>query len=248
MDRPKLRTRDARVSALGIAKHTLTAIENGEYPPGAALREQALADRFGCSRAPVREALRILESQGLVVIEPMRGAHVAELRESAFYEVFHIRRALAGVVVRLACENGSPEGRAHLRATADHALLLAREDADPDAYHDAVRAIIRLLPGLADADRTVQIIRGLTFGREAFQAATFASPERRLETAMDWVALAEAIEGAEVATAIEVMFRIYDRAFTFMDGQIPDPDGTGPSARKPSRAAATSRGRSGKRA
>jgi len=97
-----LRTPDARVSALGIARATARDIERGHYLPGARLREQELADRFRCSRAPVREALRILESQGSVVIEPMKGARIATPEDAQFFEVFLIRRALAGLMAQQA--------------------------------------------------------------------------------------------------------------------------------------------------
>ncbi|MEI6195494.1 MAG: GntR family transcriptional regulator, partial [Verrucomicrobiota bacterium] len=55
------------------------AIAEGEFPPGAALDEQALADRYGVSRTPVREALRQLSVAGLVEIRPRRGAVVAHI-------------------------------------------------------------------------------------------------------------------------------------------------------------------------
>lgn len=217
MDQPKLRTSDARVSALGVAKHTLTAIENGEFLPGAPLREQALADRFGCSRAPVREALRILESQGIVTIEPMRGARVATLREASFYEVFLIRRALAGVVVQLACLSDNADARRRFSEAVDRCDRLAVEHAPIDGFHEAVRDAIRTLGHLATADRTSQLIRGLTFGREAFQAATFTTEQRRLETAAGWKAMWSAIEQKDIAGAIAAMNQLYDKAYDFVE-------------------------------
>jgi DNA-binding GntR family transcriptional regulator len=57
----------------------LRAIDLGEIPPGARLIESELAERFGCSRTPVREALRRLEAQGLILHEPYRGMSVAVL-------------------------------------------------------------------------------------------------------------------------------------------------------------------------
>src|SRR3954453_10810366 len=62
-----------------IAELIFTSIANGEYEPGARIREEALAEQFEVSRGPVREALRILEKDSVVRILPNRGAHGTQL-------------------------------------------------------------------------------------------------------------------------------------------------------------------------
>lgn len=78
------------------------AILNGEYPSGAQLRQDELAERFGTSRIPVREALRQLEAEGLVTIEANKGATVTTLSLQEVLELFDIRIALECRALQLA--------------------------------------------------------------------------------------------------------------------------------------------------
>ncbi len=72
-----------------------------EIAPGASLREVPLANFFGVSRSSVREALRILERDGVVSIQPRHGAKVTELSPAEMAEIYQIRAALLGVACAL---------------------------------------------------------------------------------------------------------------------------------------------------
>lgn len=78
------------------------AIISGALPPGTKLRQEKLAERFGTSRIPVREALRALEYEGLVRSSPYRGFTVTELDADDIEEVYDLRIVLEGHAVRLA--------------------------------------------------------------------------------------------------------------------------------------------------
>jgi DNA-binding GntR family transcriptional regulator len=78
------------------------AILTGELAPGTKLRQEKLAERFGTSRIPVREALRALEYEGLVRSSPYRGFTVTELDADDIEEVYDLRILLEGHAVRLA--------------------------------------------------------------------------------------------------------------------------------------------------
>ena len=84
------------------------AIVAGEFKPGDRLVEGRLADRFGVSRNPVREALKSLDSEGIVDIVPRRGAFVAELADDEIGEVIELRAALEGLGARLAARRLDP--------------------------------------------------------------------------------------------------------------------------------------------
>jgi DNA-binding GntR family transcriptional regulator len=81
------------------------AILDGDFEPGAQLRQDELAERYGTSRIPVREALRQLESEGLVTIHPNRGAVVSTLSLEDVLEMLEIRIALECRALRLAIPN-----------------------------------------------------------------------------------------------------------------------------------------------
>jgi DNA-binding GntR family transcriptional regulator len=78
------------------------AILSGQLPPGSKLRQEKLAERFGTSRIPVREALRALEYEGLVRSTPYRGFTVTQLDADDIEEVYDLRILLEGHAVRLA--------------------------------------------------------------------------------------------------------------------------------------------------
>jgi DNA-binding GntR family transcriptional regulator len=79
------------------------------FKPGDRLDECRLADRYGSSRTPVREALRLLASDGLVRIRPHRGAVVAGLSIGELIEMFEMMAVYEGVCARLAATHGTPE-------------------------------------------------------------------------------------------------------------------------------------------
>jgi DNA-binding GntR family transcriptional regulator len=82
------------VTSQRIATALKDAILAGEIPPGEWLRQDEIAVRFGASRLPVREALRILESEGLAVLSPNRGARVPELSLREVNTYYRMRERL----------------------------------------------------------------------------------------------------------------------------------------------------------
>jgi DNA-binding GntR family transcriptional regulator len=86
--------REARTRAFSIHERIKADILAGRIPPGQALQEEELAQRLGASRTPVREALRMLQSDGLVVIIPNRGAAVTEISFQHIIEAYELRELL----------------------------------------------------------------------------------------------------------------------------------------------------------
>ena len=78
------------------------AILKGELKPGERLMEIALAEKLGVSRTPIREAMRKLELEGLVVMIPRRGAQVANITEKDLNDVLEVRIALENVAIEKA--------------------------------------------------------------------------------------------------------------------------------------------------
>jgi DNA-binding GntR family transcriptional regulator len=85
-----------------LAEQLRGRILSGELGQGTALRQDALARQYGVSRIPLREALRRLEAEGLVRIEPNKGAAVADFPPEEIGELFEMRAALESDLVRLA--------------------------------------------------------------------------------------------------------------------------------------------------
>lgn len=85
------------------------AILTGELSPGERLMEIKLADKLGVSRTPIREAIRKLELEGLVVNTPRKGAEVANISAEDLRDVLEVRRSLEVLAIRLACDKMTEE-------------------------------------------------------------------------------------------------------------------------------------------
>lgn len=105
-------------------------IRSGVLLPGSRLRETEIADRLEVSRTPVREALKRLESEGLVVFSQPRGLTVTELSAAQVLELYAMREILEGAAARFAAEHASAmevESLKHL--VAQHASIKTAEEA-----------------------------------------------------------------------------------------------------------------------
>ena len=91
----------------GAYRQILAEISNGTLLPGARLRETELAARFGISRTPVREAIRLLEADGLVAHMPRQGAAIRLLDYTEVMELYEMRAVLEGTAARLAARAAS---------------------------------------------------------------------------------------------------------------------------------------------
>lgn len=154
------------------------SIVRGVLPPGAHIRPDELAGRLATSRVPVREALKILEGEGLVLSRPHRGYFVADLSYAELEEIYRIRDLLEREAVRKAVP----------RMT----------DADIDAIQDACEAVERAAAAagiiqMAEANRAfhfgiyqlskmprlLRMIRLLWDSSDAYRALYFSSAENR---------------------------------------------------------------------
>lgn len=96
------------------------AILTGELKPGERLMEIHLANRLGVSRTPIREAIRKLELEGLVIMIPRRGAEVAQITEKSMNDVLEVRRAVDALCVELACDRITEDELVRLKEACDN--------------------------------------------------------------------------------------------------------------------------------
>lgn len=139
---PTLRRKSLSDTTLDLIR---TAIYDGDLLPGQRLIEQNLAAQLDVSRGPVRDALRELEREGLIVSRPNRGTYVARLRQSDLREVYSLRQVLEQLAVRLACENATPKDKEELKGIVEKMKRAVKEGlsvkgcAELDlTFHDAI--------------------------------------------------------------------------------------------------------------
>lgn len=143
-----------------VFKTLRQAILRGELKPGERLMEIQLANKLGVSRTPIREAIRKLELEGLVLMIPRKGAEVAEIREKGLRDVLEVRKALEELSVQLACDRITPEQLGELEEAAERfRKALKSEDVTEIAqadvrFHDVIYQA-------ADNQRLMQLLNNL---------------------------------------------------------------------------------------
>lgn len=113
-------------------------IFSAEFAPGSHLKEEELALKLGASRSPVRDALRRLAGEGLVVIERERGTYVASFSPEEVDEIFRLRSALEAYGASLAARRLGAEQFARLSSLADEMQRLAASDRPSDIDRFAI--------------------------------------------------------------------------------------------------------------
>jgi DNA-binding GntR family transcriptional regulator len=106
------------------------AILDGRIPAGARLKEGELAQQLGISRTPIREALLVLQAQGLVELAPNRGATVRTYSLEELDDMYHVRALLEGFAARLAALRLSSEAIEQLHASCERFERLAPDDVE----------------------------------------------------------------------------------------------------------------------
>lgn len=120
-----------------IADRIAGAIVHGDYAPGQRLQEQSIAVAFQVSRGPVRDALRILEREGLVVIQARRGASVQQLSLKDVKEIFEVRAGLYGLAAEAISVRGDVATVAALKKSVNELRAALALD-DPLRFLDAI--------------------------------------------------------------------------------------------------------------
>lgn len=116
-------------------------LANGLIQPGEPIKQTVIAKRYGVSPTPVREALRILESDGTITYLPHRGASVREMAPAAAVDLYRMRASAEGTATEMAVERMTPEGLERIEA-AHAALNTARaEGADAAKLSQLNRAL-----------------------------------------------------------------------------------------------------------
>jgi DNA-binding GntR family transcriptional regulator len=218
--KPTTRRRGERTRTIPeqIADAVSTAIIDGEYRGGERIREQELADEYGVSRGPVREAIRELQQRGLVTLYPRRGAYVIEVTLDTIVEVFNVRASLMGLAARDLARRkdalfgaelaaGIAELRALARARATQAQPFARAVARLGglvASRCGNRHLSRLLRDQIDHSLWGFIWRD--------RALDFFTPRRQQAAVREWEALAAAIAGGRDLDAERALKAIFFNA------------------------------------
>jgi DNA-binding GntR family transcriptional regulator len=202
-----LRQADLEVStqterlAEGIAELVLS----GEFQPGFRLDEHMLAERYGVSRTPVREALRQLASTGLIEVKPRRGATVANATSAQLETLFAAMAEIEAACARLAAMSMTPIERRRLHNLHDSmAAFVPREERDPYAAANIIFHT-QIYAG-AHNEILSEFAAGLRRRLAPFRRAQFRTEGRISCSHAEHGAVVKAILACDVAAAHSAMF------------------------------------------
>lgn len=180
------------------------AILKGELAPGERLMEIQLADRLGVSRTPIREAIRKLELEGLVLMIPRKGAEVAKISEKSLRDVLEVRRSLEELAIELACQRMTEEEITRLEETQEafreavnHGDAMGIAESD-EHYHDIIYY------GTGNA-RLVQILNNLREQMYRYRLEYIKDADKRQVLLVEHDNILKAIKRRRVAEAKEAM-------------------------------------------
>ena len=177
------------------------AIQIGRYAPGHHLVADDLAQEFGTSRMPVREALQRLENAGLVSITPHRGAVVSELSEQEIVEVYHIRAVLEGLAARLAAPHLSPADYDRLNALIDDMASTGTAEPDLDQLLRGNRDLHEIIWQAAQAPRLHELLENLYDASRRFRNISILLSGRLEQIVQEHRRIVQALAAGDPAAA-----------------------------------------------
>ena len=212
-----------------IAERIFTAIASGEYAPGERIREESLAEQFAVSRGPVREALRLLEKDSVVRIQPNRGAHVTQLSSKEVSDIFEIRRDLFGAMVRRLGRRDDSR-LDEIDAEVRELEALAKEPGAGEAYLDVSQRLGHRLADDSGNERLAEVLGSLARQTRRYAMLGLASPARRKESARIWRAMLKALKAGDANGAAAAVENLIDASRDEAVRQLRSPASTSSSA------------------
>lgn len=185
------------------------AILRGELRPGERLMEIQLANKLGVSRTPVREAIRKLELDGLVLMIPRKGAEVADISEKSLKDVLEVRKALEELAVQLTCEKISKVQIAELKQAAEEFKKILKSNditqiAEADVrFHDVIYMA-------TDNQKLIQLLNNLREQMYRYRVEYLKRPEVYPQLIQEHEEIIRQIERREKERAADITCRHID--------------------------------------
>lgn len=183
-----------------VAKALSAAIIEDRLKPGERLIEYELAERYGVSKSPIREAFRLLEQEGLVTSYPRRGVMVTKINRRDIEELYAIRACLLALQVRLVAEKATDVDLKELDE-AFEAMRQAADQPDVKGYFDANIVFHDLLSGIADNRKLAQLLQVSGKQTLRFRFLSLTVPQRIPESLAQHAQVLEALRLRDPAAA-----------------------------------------------
>lgn len=189
--------------ALQAYDEILRLIQSGEAKPGEIVTERRLAERLSMSRTPIRDALLILEGEGLLIRQGSRGLQIRRVQIEEYMDTLQIRMMLEPPVARMTAGKMSAEKIQELRAALNGLLKNTESTADREQVRGVDEDLHGGLAIAAGNPQLAQIIQTLRRQTQIFDLR--AMPERLEETCREHLRLLDAVEAGDGEAAEKAM-------------------------------------------
>lgn len=187
-----------------VRDHLRGEILSNRLSPGTHLQEEVVAEQLGISRAPVREALRLLAAEDLVAIAPRRGAVVKSLSPMEFLAAYQVREALEMLAIRLAVPRFTGDDIQSLRALHRQMSALA-ERGDIEGFFQANAAFHALILERSGNDRLDAIYRQLMNQMRRYRMRSLSLRGGIERSLMEHAAIIDAVERRDTQAAVGLL-------------------------------------------
>ena len=197
------------------------AIISGGLKPGEKVAEPELAERFGISRTPIREAFRQLESEGYLTVIPRKGAVVASFSQRDVEEFYAIKSILEGYAARRACAKLTPREIEKLQSINDKLRLLA-EEGDIKHFFKVHNSFHELFVKAADNGKLTEMIINLVERFQLLRVASLSVPGRMEFSVKEHQKIIEAFRNgdADLAESLVRSNAEYGGKVLVQDGEV----------------------------
>ena len=183
------------------------AILRGEFKPGERLMEIQLANKLGVSRTPIREAIRKLELEGLVIMIPRKGAEVADITEKSLRDVLEVRKALEELAVQLACEKITQEELEELEKAGENFKKVLKRSKDITEVAEADVRFHDVIYMATDNQKLILLLNNLREQMYRYRVEYLKEGETRDLLVKEHEELTRAIKERDVERAKQLSFQ-----------------------------------------
>lgn len=218
----KMMTEYQNMPLRDVVFHTLrTGILRGDLKPGERLMEIKLAERLGVSRTPIREAIRMLQLEGLVINVPRKGAYVAKITAKDLKDVLEVRGGLENLAIRLASVRITDEDVRRLREQAErfrdqiggNLIELAETD---ETFHTMIYQATR-------NHHLVQMLKNIKDQMYRYRVEYLKDRTSRESLAAEHMGLCDALEKHDTDEALRIMDKHIHRQEVYIMNTLDEP-------------------------
>lgn len=186
-----------------VAERLRMAIATGRFPPGARLIERELCEMMGVSRTSLREALRELQVDGLIVLQPNKGLSVSIVSPALAQSIYEVRATLEGMAARLFARNATEQQIKSLRQSVNR-LAEVYEDFSAERFISAKTHFYDILLEGAGNEVAADMLRRIHTRVSQLRVVSLSSAERARQSIRELRDFLDALEARDEARAYDI--------------------------------------------